>query len=339
MKTKCVLHLLTGCCLCLIPLLNPLTPAAQKQKDKSAKPKTREFLFTYQATITDLKPGQKARIWLPIPPNTEHQKAKVAFTKFPRGAMVKKTTGAKFRNHYYYIEATANKDGKIPLQATYRIRREEVRGDAKTKNAGGKIEKLFLRTNRNIPIGGKPAEKLLKNKTLSKNEFELGKQLFDIVNHHMKYNKPKGEPWGRGDAIWACDSRFGNCTDFHSLFISLARTKKMPAKFEIGFSLPEKRGKGEIPGYHCWAWFKPNGHGWLPVDISAAQLQPDKAAYFFGNLTENRVLFSTGRDLELAPRQKGPPVNFFIYPYVEVNGQPYPLEKMYRRFLYQDVNS
>jgi len=31
-----------------------------------------------------------------------------------------------------------------------------------------------------------------------------------------------------------------------------------------------------------------------------------------------------GRDLELVPRQHGDRVNYLIYPYVELDGQPYP---------------
>src|SRR3989442_3682431 len=81
---------------------------------------------------------------------------------------------------------------------------------------------------------------------------------YDVVNEHMRYSK-EGTGWGRGDAEWACDSKFGNCSDFHSLFISLARSQKIPAKFEMGFPLPDKRGKGEIGGYHSWARFKPPG--------------------------------------------------------------------------------
>jgi transglutaminase-like putative cysteine protease len=152
----------------------------------------------------------------------------------------------------------------------------------------------------------------------------------------MEYKK-EGKGWGRGDAEWACDSRFGNCTDFHSLFISLARSEKIPAKFEIGFPLPPQRGKGEIPGYHCWAWFLPDGKGWVPVDISEANRNPKMRDYYFGNLTENRVTFSTGRDINLLPAQDGPPLNYFIYPYVEVGGRPYPADKVERQFSYEDV--
>jgi hypothetical protein len=101
--------------------------------------------------------------------------------------------------------------------------------------------------------------------------------------------------------------------------------------------LPEKRGAGEIPGYHCWAWFRPDSKGWVPVDISEANKSKDPKVreYYFGNLTENRVLFSTGRDIDLVPKQDGPPLNFFVYPYVEVDGKPY--EKVQGKFSFEDV--
>ena len=57
----------------------------------------------------------------------------------------------------------------------------------------------------------------------------------------------------------------------------------------------------------------------------------------FGNLTESRVSFTVGRDIDLVPRQKGPALNFFVYPYVEVDGQPYAAEKIKRHFSFEDV--
>jgi transglutaminase-like putative cysteine protease len=167
---------------------------------------------------------------------------------------------------------------------------------------------------------------------------EAARLFYDVVNRHMRYSK-EGTGWGRGDAVWACDSKFGNCTDFHSLFISLARSHKIPAKFEMGFSLPVARGAGKIAGYHCWAWFLPSGKGWVPVDISEANRNPEKLAYFFGSLTEDRIALSVGRDIVLVPPQKGPPLNFFIYPHVEVDGQPLPAQKVESVFSFQDISS
>src|SRR5262249_14367381 len=122
----------------------------------------------------------------------------------------------------------------------------------------------------------------------------------------------------------------------HSLFIALARSQKIPAKFEIGFPLPEKRGAGDIPGYHCWAKFKPDDKNWVPVDISEANKNPRMKEYYFGNLTEDRVAFSTGRDLILSPMQDGPKVNFLIYPYVEVDGKVHPKEQIVNKFSFKD---
>jgi hypothetical protein len=34
--------------------------------------------------------------------------------------------------------------------------------------------------------------------------------------------------------------------------------------------------------------------------------------------------FSMGRDLRLNPPQQGKPLNYFVYPYVEVDGQEFP---------------
>src|SRR5262249_4362120 len=195
----------------------------------------------------------------------------------------------------------------------------------------------FLQPDAKVPIEGKPLT-LLQGRRLPMDQVAAARILYDLVNGHMRYSK-EGTGWGQGDAVWACDSRYGNCSDFHSLFSSLARAHKIPAKFEIGFPLPEKRGEGEIPGYHCWAKFRPEGKGWIPVDISEANKNQKMLDYYFGNLTEDRVTFSTGRDLNLVPKQDGGPLNFFVYPYVEVDGKTYPTEKVQKKFTFKDVAS
>jgi hypothetical protein len=63
--------------------------------------------------------------------------------------------------------------------------------------------------------------------------------------------------------------------------------------------------------------------GWIPVDASEASKDPSRREYFFGAHDENRVEFSRGRDLILKPAQQGEPLNYFVYPYVEVDGKPY----------------
>jgi len=64
-------------------------------------------------------------------------------------------------------------------------------------------------------------------------------------------------------------------------------------------------------------WVK--GPEWVPVDISRAWQERSKKEYYFGALDENRIEFSAGRDIVLTPAQKGGPLNYFIYPYAEID--------------------
>jgi transglutaminase-like putative cysteine protease len=308
--------------------------ASDDANDKSlTKARSRTFLFSYGATVTDLKPGTKARIWLPLPPSNSEQKVTIESKELPGEAKIGKDL--EYGNQILYTEAEAGKDGTIPLKIVYRVTRREVRGSKGGMTEDEKLIARYLGPDALVPVGGKSLE-LIKDRKVPENQVAAARVFYDAVNGHMRYSK-EGTGWGRGDSEWACDSRYGNCTDFHSLFISLSRSRKIPAKFEIGFPLPAKHGSGDIPGYHCWAWFKPEGKGWTPVDISEANKAKDEklTEYYFGNLSEDRVAFSIGRDIELTPKQSGKPLNFFIYPYVEVDDKPN--EKVQRKFGFEDV--
>jgi transglutaminase-like putative cysteine protease len=162
------------------------------------------------------------------------------------------------------------------------------------------------------------------------------KAAYDYLFTTMRYDKA-GSGWGRGDAVWACDAKHGNCTDFHSPFIGMLRADGIPARFDIGFPLPDNKDQGDIPGYHCWAEFYATKIGWVPVDISEAWKAKEKQDYFFGTVDANRVQFSTGRDITLSPKQSGPALNYFVYPYVEVDGKPY--DKLDKQFSFAETKS
>jgi transglutaminase-like putative cysteine protease len=296
----------------------------------------RTFLLTYAGRVTGLKPGESARVWLPVASSSADQQVEIVSQDLPQPPQI--NTEPRQGNRILYFRAAAGADGTVPFSITYKVTRHEVAEERSADDAADADDAVYLRPDALVPVGGKPSQVLLASRPLPDDQMLAGHLLYDLVDEHMQYRKD-APGWGRGDAVWACDSKFGNCTDFHSLFISLARTAQIPAKFEIGFLIPEHRGSGDVPGYHCWAKFKPQGRGWVPVDISEANRNPQKRAYFFGHLCENRVAFSSGRDLELVPRQSGGPVNFMIYPYVEVDDRPYPTERVQRSFHYQDLTT
>jgi transglutaminase-like putative cysteine protease len=295
-------------------------------------PASREFLLRYEAAIAGQKPGQAVRVWLPVPSANEDQAVEIVRRELPAEGKIDREP--KYGNRVLYVEAPADADGRVTLAMTYRVKRREVRGASAEKLTDEQREQ-FLKPDALVPIGGKPTT-LLEGKKVPEDQTRAARLFYDVVNAHLKYSK-EGTGWGRGDAEWACDSRFGNCSDFHSLFISLARTHRIPAKFEIGFPIPAKRGQGDIAGYHCWAKFSPDGQTWVPVDISEANKDPKLTDYYFGNLTADRVALSVGRDLTLVPRQDGPPLNFFVEPYAESAGKPIPAANIKRKAGYEDV--
>jgi transglutaminase-like putative cysteine protease len=179
----------------------------------------------------------------------------------------------------------------------------------------------FLAADKLVPINGRPAELAAQQTEAAVTPMQKARAIYEYVFRTLRYDK-SGTGWGRGDALWACNAKHGNCTDFHSLFAAMARSQKIPVRFAIGFPLPADKRQAGIPFYHCWADFFAQD-SWIPVDISEAWKQPAKKDYYFGAHDANRIQFSVGRDITLSPRQAGEPLNYFVYPYVESNGRKF----------------
>jgi transglutaminase-like putative cysteine protease len=214
--------------------------------------------------------------------------------------------------------------------------------DATRRENGGSDEplddeerSLDLAAEPLVPLDGPVRALALEATRGMPTDLEKARGIYEKVAGMMRYDK-SGTGWGRGDALFACDAKRGNCTDFHALVIGMARSVGIPARFAIGLPLPAARGQGEISGYHCWAELHVDGRGWVPVDASEAAKDPTRRAYFFGHHDENRLEFSRGRHLRLVPAQQGPPLNFFVYPYAEIDGKP--REVADRKFTFRDGN-
>jgi transglutaminase-like putative cysteine protease len=288
---------------------------------------TRHFTFHYAFTIKDVPAGEHVRVWFPQAHSDPYQEIRVVSAKGDLD--LKKTRESRFGNDMYYAETSKAKASDLHFEVVYDVVRHEHltlginRPRLQDVSLSGKEKKEFLGPDKLVPISGVPAELAAKVTTGKSSTLDKARALYDYVFDNMKYDK-SGTGWGRGDVLYACDAKKGNCTDFHSLFISMARSETIPARFEIGFPLPPNKASSDIAGYHCWAEFFDPQHGWIPVDISEAWKNPVKKDYFFGAHDADRIQFTVGRDLKLSPVQQGDLLNYFIYPYVEVGGKAYP---------------
>jgi len=302
--------------------------------------KERHFNFHYTFTVKNVSPGERVRVWIPLAHSDSFQDVTVVAKS--GDLTLKHVHQPEYRNEVLYAETSKADKGEYKFSVDYDVVRREhvvlVNGKPLTGVRSAPASRVelarFLEPDRLVPVTGIPAQLAAQETKGATTPIEKAKAIYEYVFRTMKYDK-SGNGWGHGDTLWACDSKYGNCTDFHSVFIAMARAEKIPARFQIGFPLPADKHSAEVPGYHCWAEFYLDSTGWVPVDISEAWKHQEKHDYFFGAHDVNRVQFTEGRDLKLAPAQEGPPLNYFVYPYVEIGGKEYPNVSI--AFWFEDV--
>jgi len=288
---------------------------------------SRHFTFHYAFTVRNLPAGKRVRIWIPAAQSDAYQEVKIISAQ--GDLLLKKTSEARFGNQIYFAETSGSAQPELHFDVEYDVIRHERLALGQTAPHLVAASLSFTEKQQDlqpdvlVPVTGLPADLAVKVTQGLTQPLDKARAIYDYVFTTMRYDKT-GTGWGHGDVLYACDAKKGNCTDFHSLFIAMARSQGIPARFEIGFPLPSDKHSAEIAGYHCWSDFWIDGKGWIPVDISEAWKHQDKRDYFFGSHDVNRMQFSIGRDLRLSPPQEGKPLNYFVYPYVEVEGQEFP---------------
>jgi transglutaminase-like putative cysteine protease len=318
--------------------------AAQAAPNAHKVSPSRTFRFTYSFTVKGIPSGAKrVRVWIPMPmTDLPCQTMRVLAVKSP--VKTRMRHGGSFDNPIMYAEIQNSGPGNVEFTIEYEVtRRECSRGnyaqlERKEEKSGvlASTMQKWVDPDTLIPTDGKIKTLAVEVTGAQTGTIAKAKAAYDYLFTNIRYDTT-GSGWGRGDAVWASDAKRGDCTDFHSLFIGMMRAEGIPAGFDIGFPIPENKHKGNIAGYHCWAKFYAPNVGWIPVDILAAWQAKEKQDYFFGTVDANRVWFSTGRDIVLSPRQHGPPLNYFVYPYVEIDGKPY--DKLDKQFSFEEVMS
>ncbi|MBI4547428.1 MAG: transglutaminase domain-containing protein, partial [Ignavibacteriae bacterium] len=260
-------------------------------------------------------------IWIPVPRSDSWQG--ISDVSVSCAYPFSFHTDPEYGNTILKIAATDHLTRDLSASMNFRVTRFGYRmldqENTRRDTTSAAILNRFLLADHLVPIDGKIAEEAKTVIRRDMSELKKARSLYDHIVATMTYDKT-GTGWGNGDALYACDIRRGNCTDFHSLFIGLARASSIPSRFIMGFPIPPGVVQGEISGYHCWAEFYIEGIGWIPIDASEAKRHTKQQDFFFGGLDENRVQFSIGRDIPIDPALGEKPLNYFIYPYVEIDG-------------------
>jgi len=279
----------------------------------------RQYDATYTGTVANVPAGLKElRVWIPLPVTRGVQRVEGVVIDSPYTWT--RMRDSEYGNEYAVVTIANPPAGDLVTRVRFKAVRgeESIDNPAETEASPSDLQRALL-PNRLVTLS--PRVKKLADEITAgkKTTIEQAQAIYDYLVSTMKYDKTI-PGWGKGDTERACDIKAGNCTDFHSLFISLARSKGIPARFIIGFPLTAK--DGDVKGYHCWAEFYVKGKGWIPVDPSEGSKLADLKArnYLFGHLDPERVQFTMGRDLILHPKT-AEPLNYFIYPHAEAGGK------------------
>jgi transglutaminase-like putative cysteine protease len=278
-----------------------------------AAAESRTYDAVYVATLSDIPSVEKLDVWIPLPRSGEHQTVANVVIESPHRFVRQREE--RWGNEYAHA-LVSNPPSTIEVRVRFTVTRREAKMDGAAGHSGDL--RLALQADRLVTLSPR-IRRLAAEVTAGKSSpREQARAIYDHLLATMTYDKVV-PGWGTGDTERACDIRKGNCTDFHSLFMSLARASGVPARFVIGF--PTSAAEGLVRGYHCWAEFWLEGEGWVPVDASDASKNAKLRDYLFGSLDPERVEFTIGRDLVLTP-PTAEPLNYFIHPYGEANGRP-----------------
>ncbi|MCB1216995.1 transglutaminase domain-containing protein [bacterium] len=303
--------------------------AQQDEMDGALEPRKMEF--TYGVFVPAVDEGaSSAFVWIPVPPSNERQKV----LSWDAGDLsYEMVTDPEYGNSFLQVDLLAiepDSEGRLPVSVSYEVERYGYAGGYDTDAS---MVERFLKPDNMVTLEGEVAEEAARVAGDAADDYMIARALYDNIVTTVVYDKSR-EGWGRGDAEWACDARYGNCTDFHSLFIGESRSLGVPARFLMGFPIPNDAPEGSVGGYHCWAEFYDDDQGWIPIDASEVAKAPERREELFGNLDNDRIEFVMGRDLAIPGVQDGP-LNFLIYPYVEVDGKA--RDGFDKNFSYRDL--
>lgn len=288
----------------------------------------RHLNFTYTCYLTGVpKNANRVDIWIPVPISDDRQTVKLVSVSEVNGTL---TTETKYGNRIYYLKYHPKQEtwsDTVKIVFSYEVTiREKIITEAKElaplpKVKPGEDYQVYLKGNRLIPLKG-PIIELRDGMDLPDQPIVAARKIYDNLISSMVYNY-KAPGAGLGDAIWACDSKTGDCSDYHSVFIGICRSAGIPADHEFGIPLRPSRSNLPIKDWHCWAKFWVKGPGWITIDASEADKHPELKEYLFGTLSSDYLTLSHGRDVNMMPKQKGEPLNIFADPYSEIDGKPF----------------
>ncbi|MFQ5845655.1 MAG: transglutaminase family protein, partial [Planctomycetota bacterium] len=316
--------------------------------------RTGEFDVRHELEVNVPEGAQRLRIWFTLPQDLPAQEAADLEIRAPHET---RTVTDSRGNKLLYLEVRDPREPQLRLLTTFHLKRHEVNADLDASRTrpltDAELESMeeYLRPSRYVLVDDEIRELTARVVGGERNPIRASRKIYDWVLRNVDYwvkHPDRLKPSGVGSTSYCLSAGTGNCTDFHSLYMSLSRAAKIPVRMSYGSFLKKTLdGLDTDQSYHCWAEFYAPNLGWIPIDVAVADLfvgdfelsdanrrqvilttaagytggDPRMVDYYFGNLDERRITWTVGRDLILEPRQSDGLLNALPKAYVEVDGR------------------
>ena len=316
------------------------------------------------------KGAQRVRVWFAMPQEDAWSTIKNLTLTSDAGKV--DVEDDSWGNRVGYLDVKAPAADKVLVREEFDLIRTEMRTstDASATRPLSDWERTalarYLQPTTHVVVNDRIkalAASIVGNET---NPIKAARKIYDWTLQNVDYwvkdpDHLKASPVGSTE--YCLNTKTGNCTDFHSLFASLAMSSGIPTRMIFGSLLkPTLNGLAIDGSYHCWIQFYAPRVGWVPLDVSLANIygkdfslndknrklvelttatgykgtDKSKVNYYFGNIDERRVVWSIGRDLVFEPPQDEGPANSLPKAYVEIDGKQ--SSDWTREFTYKEVS-
>ncbi len=313
---------------------------------------SRKFKVVYDFDIKSDEKSFPAKLWNPLPYNSDYQKVK--FLKFSGNySDYNINTNNDYDAKTFFASWKKSDDKKklhieMEIETTpYIVNLDFIKKASKENLPIPNSVKMYLEPTSHVPTSGKIKNKVNEiTKGISDN-FAKVEAIYDWICVNT-FRDPKIVGCGVGNAGKMLDTGYfgGKCTDISSLYVAFLRAAGIPSREVFGVRLGKSTyskalGKSDKNKFanistwqHCRAEYYIPGAGWIPSDpaditklilveglkYEDERVQELKRRYLH-SWEMNWVGFNWARDFVLSPKPEQFPINMLGYPYGEVNGE------------------
>jgi transglutaminase-like putative cysteine protease len=284
--------------------------AAKKENKPYVLPTRYKASITVTAEKNVAPDGEIVRAWLPVPRRTPFQDD---FKLLSTSSPVKYLADENSAIRSVYLEQPAIQDQPTKFSAVFEYTLRTVRFplDAKKVKPADKNDpalKPFLAEAPHVVFS--PELKALAQKIAGDetNPMLQAKSFFDWIAENIKYSYAREYSTLTNISHYCMSNGYGDCGQEALLFITLCRSKGIPARWQTGWHLVP--GKTTI---HDWTEIYLEPYGWVPCDpwagIFAMQycvsLKPEERRevrdFYFGGLDQWRMIANSDHSQQLQP--------------------------------------